>query len=116
MVNHDGHMLLEIMPCCLDRWLFGLLGGSNFQLLQLVMMLLIGPSLSASWLNWLLFLGSLHWPVGGVDLGVGGVSHVELLALHELWAGERLTLEKAHPRYLGPGRQFQCGLFRWCRH
>ena len=31
------------------------------------------------------------------------VSYVELLILYELWAGERLTLEKAHPQYLGPG-------------
>ena len=40
----------------------------------------------------------------GVDLGASGVSHVELLILYELWAGERLTLEKVHPRYLRPGR------------
>ena len=38
------------------------------------------------------------------DLGVGGISNVELLILYELWAGERLTLEKAHPRNLRPGR------------
>ena len=50
------------------------------------------------------FLGSLHWPAGDLDLGVGGVSYVELLILYELWAGERLSLEKAHPRYLRPGR------------
>ena len=31
--------------------------------------------------------------------------------MYELWAGERLSLEKAHPRYLRPGRQFQCRLF-----
>ena len=37
-------------------------------------------------------------------LGVGGISYVELLILYELWAGERLSLEKAHPRYLPPGR------------
>ena len=30
-----------------------------------------------------------------MDLGVGGISYVELLILCELWAGERLTLEKA---------------------
>ena len=24
--------------------------------------------------------------------------------MYELWAGERLSLEKAHPRYLRPGR------------
>ena len=34
----------------------------------------------------------------------GGISYVELLVLYELWAGERLSLEKAHPRYLPPGR------------
>ena len=38
------------------------------------------------------------------DQGVGGVSFVELLIMYELWAGERLSLEKAHPRYLRPGR------------
>ena len=32
------------------------------------------------------------------------VSYVELLLHYELWAGERLTLEKAHPRHLRPGR------------
>ena len=48
-------------------------------------------------------MGTLHWPAGEVDLGVGGVSCVELLILYELWAGERLSLEKAHPRYLRPG-------------
>ena len=54
--------------------------------------------------KWVSFLGSLHWPVEGVDLGVGGISYVELLILCELWAGERLVLEKAHPGYLRPGR------------
>ena len=56
-------------------------------------------------------MNSLHWPVGDLDLGVGGVSYVELLILYELWAGERLSLEKAHPRYLRQGVQFQCRLF-----
>ena len=54
--------------------------------------------------KWVSFLGSLHWPAGGLDLGVGGISYVELLILYELWAGERLSLEKAIPRYLRPGR------------
>ena len=49
-------------------------------------------------------LGSLHWLVGGADLGVGGVSCVEMLIFDELWAGERLTLEKAYLRYLRPYR------------
>ena len=45
------------------------------------------------------FLGTLHWPAAGADLGSGGVSFVEILILYELWAGERLELEKAVPRY-----------------
>ena len=51
--------------------------------------------------KWVAFV---HWLAGGLDLGVGGISYVELLILYELWAGERLTLEKAHPRYLQLGR------------
>ena len=51
--------------------------------------------------KWVSFLGR---PVGDLDLGVGGISHVELLSLYELWAGERLSLEKAQPRYLRPER------------
>ena len=54
--------------------------------------------------KWVSFLGSLHWPAGGLDLGVGGISFVELLILYELWAGERLSLDKATTRYLRPGR------------
>ena len=67
--------------------------------------------------KWVSFLSSLHWPVGDVDLGVGGVSYVELLILYELWAGERLFLEKAHPRYLRPGApNFSVGCSFWSRH
>ena len=50
------------------------------------------------------FLGTLHWPADAVDLGVGGVSFVELLILYELWAGERLCLESAIPRNRRVGR------------
>ena len=62
------------------------------------------PFSSGLLVKWISFLNSLHWLVGKLDLGVGGVSYVELLILYELWAGERLVLEKAHPRYLRPGR------------
>ena len=50
--------------------------------------------------------------------------YVELLILYELWAGERLSLEKAHPRYLRPGRPISVSavpfgpgidIWRWCR-
>ena len=42
-------------------------------------------------------MGSLHWPVDGLELGVGGISY-------ELCAGERLSLERAVPRCLRHGR------------
>ena len=50
------------------------------------------------------FLGTLHWPAGAVEFGVGGVSFVEVLILYELWAGERLCLENAIPRHRRVGR------------
>ena len=37
-------------------------------------------------------------------MGLCGVSFVEMLILYELWAGERLVLVKAVPRYRRPGR------------
>ena len=37
--------------------------------------------------KWVSFLGSLHWPAGGVDLGVGGIPFVELVILYVLGAG-----------------------------
>ena len=46
--------------------------------------------------KWVTFLESLHWPAGRLDLGVGGISYVELLILYELWAGERLSLGKGY--------------------
>ena len=52
----------------------------------------------------LAFLGTLHWPAGSVEFGVGGVSFVELLILYEQWAGERLCLEAAIPKSRRIGR------------
>ena len=43
------------------------------------------------------FLSTLHWLASGADLGL-------VVLLCELWAGERLVLEKALPRYRRPGR------------
>ena len=64
----------------------------------MLMVLLVGPILQFFWLSGLLFFLVLCIePVGGADLGVGDTSYVELLILYELWAGERLSLEKAHP-------------------
>ena len=52
----------------------------------------------------LAFLGTLHWPAGSVEFGVGGISFVELLILYEQWAGERLCLEAAIPKSRRIGR------------
>ena len=73
-------------------------------LLSVLRILLFGLYTPGLLVKWVSFLNTLHWPVGDLDLGVGGVSYVELLILFELWAGERLSSEKAHPRYLRPGR------------
>ena len=54
--------------------------------------------------NFAHFLGSLHWPCGVGDLGVGGVSNLELLILYERWAGERLVLINATPLGRRAGR------------
>ena len=66
--------------------------------------------------TWVAFLGTLHWPAGGADLGVGGISYVGLLFLYELWAGERLSLERAVPSYLLRGPNFNVGCSIWSRH
>ena len=50
------------------------------------------------------FWGTLHWPAGAVEFGVGCVSFVEVLILYEQWAGERLCLESAIPRHRRVGR------------
>ena len=62
-------------------------------------------------IKWVSFLGSLHWPAHGGDLGVGGVSYVELLiflscGLVRGWFLKRLILV-----IFGLGAQFQCRLF-----
>ena len=79
----------------LGEWVVGPVGADD------VVQRPYTPGLLVKWVS---FLGSSHWPVGSVDLGVCGISHFELLILYELLAGERLVLEKAHPRYLRPGR------------
>ena len=68
-------------------------------------------------IKWVSFLGSLHWPVGRMDLGVGGISYVELLILYELWAGERVVLEKAPPKVSSAwASNFSVGCSSWSRH
>ena len=46
------------------------------------------------------FCGNLHWAIGAGDFGCGGVSYLELLNMHERWAGERLVFGKRSTYYL----------------
>ena len=86
-------LLCVIMQCCLDLRPFGLLSGSIFLLLLLLLrMMELGHALLASWssgwLSWAPRIGRLI----GADLGFGGASYVVMLILCKLWAGERLVL------------------------
>ena len=107
-----GSRLFWIGHFCLGLLVSGArIGLMCLLLLFLLKTLLIGPNTPSLLVKWVTFFGTLHCPAGGFDLGVGGVSHVELLILYERWACERLSFEKAHPRYLRPGAfQFQCRL------
>ena len=58
--------------------------------------------------KWVAFLATLHWPQGGVDLGVGSVSFVEMLILYELWGW---IWRRLFPSTIGQVAQFQCRLF-----
>ena len=92
-------MLFGMLLCFQVLFIFGILVGLVFLLLFLLLRIsVVGRTLLISWSSWLLFLGSLHWPFVGADLGPGGISYVELLILNELRAGERFQFEKAVPR------------------
>ena len=56
--------------------------------------LLLGLTVLVFWLGSPLFLNTLHWPSGSVDLGHCGISFLELPILFEHWAGHRLLSEK----------------------
>ena len=43
------------------------------------------PKTSGLLIIWVAFIGLLYfWPAGGMDLGVGGISYVELVIMYEL--------------------------------
>ena len=63
--------------------------------------------------KWVSFLNSLHWLVGDLDLGVGGISHVELLILYELWA---LLGEGSPSLSSSRSPNFSVGCSVWSRH
>ena len=61
--------------------------------------------------QWASFLGSLHRPAGGLDLGVGGTSYVELLILYELLAARGCLWKRLILGIFVLGVLFQCRLF-----
>ena len=121
----DWFMLSVTWPCYLVLLLFSLLNVLLVLLLLMVlMMLLSGPTLLVFWLNGLPFLDHCIGPLEVWTLVLVVFLFVELLILYELWLGERLTLEKGHPRYLRPGRPISVsavpfgpgiGIWRSCR-
>ena len=62
--------------------------------------------------KWVTFSGTLHWPAGGFDLGVGGISYVELLILYGFCGWCQVCLRKRLILAIcGQDAQFQCRLF-----
>ena len=98
---------------CLDWLIFGLVGVAATP--DTCRDIEVWPYSVGLLVKWVAFLGTLHWPEVECNLGVGGVSYVELLILYELWAGERLKLEKAVPRFVEQGANFSVAAF-WSRH
>ena len=90
-----GFMQSVTWPCCLGHVLFGLVIGLLVLLLILVLALHSWSSGQMGCLSRFLALARRR---------CGPWSDVELPTLYELWVGERLILDKAHPRYLRPGR------------
>ena len=122
VVNHDGSDGTALNPLVCGSMLHGPLAIWESEWAS-VPASAIGADDVAHWLytaglffKWVAFLGTLHWPAGGSDLGVGGISYVELLILYELWAGERLSLEKAHLRSWARAPNFSVGCSFSSRH
>ena len=65
-------MLCVTLPCCLGHLLFGLVNGSMFIAVISADDIAHWPYTSGILVKWVALIGSLHWPAGGLDLGVGG--------------------------------------------
>ena len=87
-------------------WNFGIRNGLLcLQLPSVLMTLLIGPTLLVFWLNGLPFLGLCIGLLEVQTLGLVVSLTLNCLFFLSFGAGERLSLEEAHPRYLRAGRQ-----------
>ena len=74
-----------------------------------IVLWLYSPSLLVKWVS---FLNSLHWPVGDLDLGVDGVSYVELLILYGFGLVRDFLWKKLTLVISAQDVKFQCRLFR----
>ena len=61
--------------------------------------------------KWVAFLGTLHWPADGADLGVGGFLMLKCLFSLSFGLVRGLFLSRLFPGIVGQGSQFQCRLF-----
>ena len=114
LVRWCPFQVAEDCACCLVARScspFGIRVGWGFSLLSFVRRCLWAYSVGI-FVKLVAFPGTLHWPAAGADLGLGGVSCVELLFLYGLWAGERPVLEKAVLTIDGLDVQFHCRLSR----
>ena len=97
-------MLWVLMPCCLVLESSRSLIGLGFFLQLLVRRMCVIGLILWYWLSGLLFLVLCIGQLLGLIWCRRGVSCLELLILYELWAGERLVLEKAVLCNRQPGR------------
>ena len=75
-------MRFGTVPFCLDLLVFGVRSG--FQIPATAICaddIALWPYTPGLLVKWLSFLNSLHWPVGDLDLGVGGVFLCEVAYL-----------------------------------
>ena len=81
-------------------------------LLSVLRTLLVGLIPLDSWLNGLPFLGTLHWPAGGLGLGVDGflMLSCSFFMSFGLVRGS-LSWKRLNLAIVDQGVQFQCRLF-----
>ena len=92
--------------------LFGLVNGLQVLLLLLVLRMWRSGPTPLVLVEWVAFPGSLHWPAGGVDLGVGGCHMLSCLSFMSFGLVRGFSLRRLFLGIFDPGVQFQCRLFR----